>query len=228
MTLRMIVLLMSVVALSHGQSTTRIEPVERENTIAVYAGMGVHQVAVPDLVEYVNTVALSSQRVNDFGIGIGFFGGVQIPVSADWGVAIDHTYLFRSASFTANLGGTYDVLYSVQAPTLIVQRIVSGKGYFLKAGAGVGYRSALVTQKVSTFGITTEYRASGVGFEVQGDGQTAFGTDLFGYIGLTAGWSTLGTLKDGNGTALSAGGTSSPVRGGYYHGGLRFGLIQYF
>lgn len=228
MTARTIALLMAVAGSLLAQTGPRAVPVERENSIAVYAGMGVHQVAVPDLVEYVNTIALPTQRVNDLAVGIGFFGGVQIPVSDGWGIAVDHTYLFRSATFTANLGGTYDVLYSVQAPTLLVQRVLNGKGYFLKAGAGIGYRSAVVTQKVSTFGITTEYRGTGFGLELQGEGQTAFGADLFAYIGVTTGWSSLGTLKDGNGTALTAGARAPDVRGDYYHGGLRFGLIQYF
>ena len=221
-----ILLLIVSVTFSQQKEDRRIA-VERENTVSFFGGMGIHVVRAADIVEYINAVTSFSQRVDDYGTAVGFFGGFDIPISEDWGIAVEHQYLFKSYSVPGNLGGTYDIYYSVQAPSVLLQTVMKGKGYFLKFSGGGGYHFGSVSQKVSTFGITTEYSAEGIG--VLGDvvAQTAFGEDLYGYIGGTAALDLLGELKDRNGVPLAMPRTGKNVSLHLFHAGIRFGIVHY-
>ena len=209
------------------QDNSLSAPKVRDNSFAFFGGMGVHVVSAPDIVEYINTVTIFSQRVDDFGTAVDFFGGVEFPIANDWGVKLEHAYLFKSYSVPGKLGGIYDLYYSTQSPTITIQKIISGKGFFFKIGAGGGYHFGYASQKVSTFGIVTEYVSSGIGVKADVVGQTAFDDNFFGYIGGSLGWEFLGELKDSKGLNLFAPNSTSPVSLRYFHAGIRFGIIQY-
>lgn len=209
-------------------SQTKSIAVERKNTVAVFGGMGVHMVSAPDIVEYINSVSTYAQRVNDFGAAVDFFGGIEIPLDDEWGVKLEHSYLFKSYTFDGNLSGTYELFYATQSPSIIIQKIIVGKGYFVKCGAGGGYHFGKMTQKVSTFGTTSEYSANGIGLKGEIVGQTAFGDDLFGYIGGSLGYELMSDLKDSDKKNLTAPGSSKGVTLSYFHAGIRFGLNYYF
>lgn len=203
-------------------------PAERKNSIAIFGGMGVHLVSAPDVVDYINTIAAFSHRVDDFGTAVDFFGGVEFPIDDEWGMKVEHSYLFKSYSVLGNLGGTYDFFYSVHSPSLLIQKIISGRGYFLKLGAGGGYHVGYASQKVSTFGTTTEYSADGIGVKAEIVGQTAFDDHLYGYIGGSLGWEFIGELKDKKDVKLTASNSTKPVSVRYVHAGIRFGINYYF
>lgn len=203
-------------------------PVERKNSFAVFGGMGVHLISAPDVVDYINTIATFSQRVDDFGTVVDFFGGIEFPIDDAWGMKVEHSYLFKSYSVLGNLGGTYDFFYAVHSPSLIIQRIISGRGYFMKLGAGGGYHVVYASQKVSTFGTTKEYSAEGLGVKAEMVGQTAFDDNLYAYIGGSLGWEFIGELKDKNCVQLTAPNSTKSVTLQYFHAGIRFGINYYF
>jgi hypothetical protein len=207
---------------------TKSIAVERKNSVAVFGGMGVHMVSASDVVEYINSVSTFDQRVNDFGAAVDFFGGVEFPFDDEWGVKLEHSYLFKSYTFPGNLGGTYEIFYSTQSPSVILQKIIAGKGYFIKFGAGGGYHFGMLTQKISTFGTITEYSAHGVGFKAEVVGQTAFGENVYGYIGGSLGLEFLGDLNDSSNKPLTLPNSSTPVSLSYFHAGIRFGVNYYF
>ena len=215
------------ITIGFSQSNKLITVKERENTFAVFGGIGVHLVAAPKIVDYINSTTTFSQRVDDFGTVIDFFGGAEFPIDKEWGIKAEHSYIFKSYSFPGNLGGTYDFYYAVQAPSVLIQKIVSGPGYFFKIGAGGGYHFGFASQTVSTFGITTEYSCGGLGLNAEAVGQTAFDENFFGYIGASLGWEFLGDLKDKNGKYLSAPNSAERVSLQYFHAGIRFGVVQY-
>jgi len=220
-----VILVFVTVGLSQNNSLT--SPKERENSFAFFGGMGVHVVSAPDFVEYINTVTTFSQRVDDFGTAVDFFGGAEFPMDKEWGLKLEHAYLFKSYSVPGKLGGIYDLYYSTQSPSVIIQKVISGKGYFFKIGAGGGYHFGYASQKVSTFGIVTEYTSTGFGLKAEAVGQTAFDDNFFGYIGGSFGWELFGELKDNKGVNLFAPNSTSPVTLRYFHAGVRFGVIQY-
>ncbi len=221
-------LLLLFVTLGFSQTHMKTTLSERENSLAFFGGMGVHMVSAPDIVGYINTITPSSQRVDDFGAAVNFFGGAEFPFNKEWGIKIEHSYLFKSYTVPGNLGGTYDLYYSVQAPSLMIQKVITGKGYYVKLGAGGGYHFGYASQKVSTFGITTEYSSSGLGLKADVVGQTAFDENFFGYIGGSLGWEFLGDLKDSQGKYLSAAGSAEKASLQYFYAGLQFGVVQYF
>ncbi|MFZ4620428.1 MAG: hypothetical protein ACOYNS_07710 [Bacteroidota bacterium] len=227
--MRSIVLLFMTVTIGLSQQREpRQIASERENTPSIFGGMGVHVVSAADIVGYINATTTQSQRVDDFGTAVDFFGGIDIPVGSDWGIAIEHSYLFKTYTVPGNLGGVYDLYYSIQAPSILLQKVMKGKGYFVKFSGGGGYHFGSMTQKVSTFGVTTEYTARGIGIVFDAVAQTAFGEDLYGYIGGTTGSGFLGTLKEGNGNSLKMPRTGAEVSLNYFHAGIRFGIVQYF
>lgn len=207
---------------------TKSIAVERKNTFAVFGGMGVHMVSAPDVVNYINSVSTFAQRVDDFGVAVDFFGGVEFPIDGEWGLKLKHSYLFKSYTFPGNLSGTYEIFYANQSPSIILQKIIIGKGYFLKFGAGGGYHFGTLTQKVSTFGTTTEYSSNGVGLKTEIVGQTAFDDNVYGYISGSLGWEFMSDLKESNGKKLTLPNSAKIVSLNYFHAGLRFGMNYYF
>lgn len=197
--------------------------VQRENSFSVVAGMGVNLVNAPEIVEYVNSTAAYGHTVDDFATAVEFFGGVEFPVSEEWGIKIEHTYLFNSYNFLMTTGATQELFYSVQAPSLLVQKVISGEGYFVKIAAGGGYHFSMASQKFSTFGTSADFSSTGFGMKADITGQTAFDQNFYGYIGGHLGWEFQGTLTQ-SGNALSSFGTKQ-IR--YFFAGLRFGVTYY-
>lgn len=197
--------------------------VQRENTFAVVAGMGVNLVNAPEVVEYINSNAAYGQTVDDFATGVDFFGGVEFPLSGEWGLKIEHTYLFKSYNFLSRSGATHEFFYAVHAPSVIIQRVIGGKGYFVKMGAGGGYHVGIGTETISTFGTSTEYTASGAGVKAEIVGQTAFDENFYGYIGGQLGWEWLGEFSERETTVSLV--RTKELR--YFFAGLRFGVTYY-
>jgi hypothetical protein len=200
---------------------TKSIAIERKNTLSVFGGMGVHMVYAPDIVGYINSVSTYDQRVNDFGTAVDFFGGVEFPIDNEWGVKLEHSYLFKSYTVPGNLSGTYEIFYANQSPSIIIQKIIVGKGYFVKFGAGGGYHFGTLTQKVSTFGTTTKYSTNIIGVKIEIVGQTAFDDNVYGYIG-----GTLGLERDINKFTMPN--SSKQLSLSYFHAGIRFGMNYYF
>ena len=201
-----------------------------ENSFAVVGGMGINLVRSSQIVDYINSVALYSQRVNDWGTAVDFFGGVEFPVSNGWGIKLEESYLFQSYSFIDNSGAsaTFDFFYSVNAPSVIIQKVITGKGYFVKLGAGGGYRIGNVTQKISTFGLQNDYVTTGGGIKVEIVGQTAFDDHFYGYIGGQMGEEILGKLAISKQQYLDPAGRSpQSISLRYFYAGLRFGVIYF-
>ncbi len=212
--------------ISPAQQQPPIQFVERENGIAISAGMGVNLVAASALTDYVNRIAVSTQRVDDFISAVEFFGGVEFPLNDKWGIKIVHSYLFRSYNLSTNTAGNYLLNYNVHAPLLLLQRVYSGKGYFLKLNGGAGYHFASGNEQFSAIGTDKKFSARGVGIRFEANGQTAFDEYLFGCISGGIGYEFLGALRDENNNELRYLDERPTLN--YFFIGLQFGLIYYF
>lgn len=207
--------------------TAQQQFIQRQNDAAAFGGMGIALVSAPDVVEYINATSIPSQRVDDFGPAVDFFGGIEFPVSDEWGIKIEYSYLFKSYSFIGTNGAMHDLFYDVHSPDVLLQRVFAGKGYFIKAGAGGGYHFGSVSQKISTFGVETRYTADGIGIKGEIVGQTAFDDNVFGYIGGELGWEFLGKVRDRNGIILTNTVRRQDASLNYFFAGLRFGVIYF-
>ncbi|MBI2429190.1 MAG: hypothetical protein HYV29_10435 [Ignavibacteriales bacterium] len=219
--MRLMCLVVAAVSLAFSQQQPVF--VQRENSIAIVAGMGVDLVNAPEIVEYVNSTAAYGQTVDDFATAVDFFGGVEFPVGKEWGIKVEHMYLFKSYNFLSRSGATHDFFYAVHAPSLLIQKVVGGEGYFVKMGAGGGYHFGRATETISTFGTSRDYTASGVGLKAEIVGQTAFDENFFGYIGGQLGWEWLGKFLGTDATISLV--KTKELR--YFYAGLRFGVTYY-
>ncbi|MCK9409013.1 MAG: hypothetical protein WCX28_10580 [Bacteriovoracaceae bacterium] len=224
MTISRFFLFILMVVYAHAKEPTFVQ---RANSVAVFGGMGIQIVTAPDVVQYINSIALYSQRINDFGTSIDFFGGCEFPISDSWGIKLEHAYIFKSYSVPGKSGGTIDFFYAKHSPTMIIQHVITGYGYFVKLGAGGSYHLGNAEQKVSTFGVVTTYSTDGIGLKAEAVGQTAFDEHLFGYIGGTFGWDFTGDLTEKNGRKLVLPNSTTPVSLSSLSAGLRFGIIYY-
>ena len=196
----------------------------RENTFSIYGGMGISIADAPGLVKYLNTLE-NPTVLNNFATDVEFFGGAEFPLSFEWGGALEYAYLFKSYSLSVGDAGTYTVFYSLHMPTAMVHYVVTGEGYFLKFGGGIGYHTGSLEQK-DPYGSDITYSAHGIGLKGQAVGQTAFDEHLYGYIGGDMRWELLGKLKSDNGTVLQNQGRVASLS--MFVVGLNFGVVYYF
>ena len=201
--------------------------VERPNSFAVSAGMGIDAAIAPGFTDYLNTIS-PSQRLPSVATDVEFFGATEFPVSDHWGIKIEYTYLFKSYSLISPFdGAAYNVFYDIQAPSALAQYVIPGKGYFVKFACGGGYHFGSVSQRVSTYGTNSSYTANGIGTKLEVAGQTAFDENLYGYIGGSLHWELLGAVKDAHGNELSYNNGPAATLS-IFTVGLAFGLMYYF
>ena len=141
------------------------------------------------------------------------------------GGALEYAYLFKSYTVSVGDVGTYTAFYSMHMPTAMVHYVVTGEGYFLKFGGGIGYHTGSLEQK-DPYGNDITYSAHGVGVKAQAVGQTAFDDHLYGYIGGDMRWELMGKLKNDNGSVLQNHGQVASLS--MFVVGLSFGVIYYF
>ncbi len=210
---------------SHAQAVENESGLKlRENTFSIYGGMGISIADAPGLVHYLNMLDYPTV-LSDFATDVEFFGGVEFPLSFEWGGALEYSYLFKSYTLPTGDAGTYSVFYSMHMPTVMAHYVVTGEGYFLKFGGGFGYHTGSLEQK-DPYGNDITYSAHGIGLKAQAVGETAFDEHLYGYIGGDMRWEIMGKLKSDNGTVLQNQGQVASLS--MFVVGLNFGVIYYF
>lgn len=192
----------------------------------VGAGMGVDYLKRTDVVNYVNATPGALERLRDFKAGAEFFGFVTVPLSASWALKVDYTYMLSSYNIEAS-GGTAQFTVTTHAPSILVQYILMEEGlYNFKIGAGGGPRYGTFEEKYVYLDDT--FTASGPGFLVELEGNTALGEDLFVHLAAGARWEAPGDMKDANGRSPGVAGSGSPVTLNGFGVMFRLGLTYYF
>lgn len=197
--------------------------------MAISAGMGVDYFSAPDVVDYINSLLAQSpvrvQRIPEFKSAVQFFGALVYPLSPDWVLKAEYLYLL--ASYNPGIPGfSTDFTLTAQMPSLILQYVLwDERLYSIKAGAGLGYHFATLTEKF----LIVDDRLAGKGLGVVADieANTAFGDHLFAYLGGDMRWEAIGTMK----STLSGSQTSRPISlptGNAFGIGARLGLSYYF
>ena len=195
-----LVLLLAVICCTEGSASPGV-PDSPDSLLSVRpelsAGMGVEYLSAPDVVDYVN--GLSGQfgattRIPDFKAGVGFFGALDYPLSADWILKAEYVYLLVSYNPNIPYGSTEFTL-NIQMPTLIIQRVLwDERLYNVKAGFGLGYHFASLTTKYAF--VDDHLTGSGPGADLELEANTAFGDHLYAYLGADARFEFIGRLKN--------------------------------
>jgi len=157
-------------------------------------GMGVSYVNATDIVNRINGLAGATERLSDFKASVEFFGAATVPISAEWLLKIEYSYLLGSYNLTT-LYGPAEFSFSAHMPTLIGQYVLMEGGvHNVKVGVGAGYHFGSYSEKYSF--VDSRLTGNGLGTVIDLEANTAFGEDFFGYIGGDIRWDFIGTLSD--------------------------------
>ena len=186
--------------------------------------MGVSWVSMADIADLANRASTGGERVSEFTSAVIFSGLVSVPLSADWAVALDYGYMV--ASYTSpGYAGENDFTAKVHLPTLVLQyALLREKTYAIRAGAGAGYWFGTLGQTLERQ--ENSFNASGAGFLLNLEAQTAFSDDFYGSIAGEARWGGLGELTNENGQRPSV--LGEPATLSFFGVGVRFGFAYHF
>lgn len=202
------------------------EPPPRLPRIGISGGMGVSYVNAQDIVDRVNGSGVLYERVPDFKAAAKFFCACTVPLSADWLLKFEYAYLVGSYTPGSSFGPT-EFFFNSHMPTIIGQYVLFEEDvYNVRIGAGAGYHFGSYSEK--WFNVNGRFTASGIGALIDFEANTAFGENLFGYLGGDINWEFIGDLRDGNGQP-PAGGLSGPEASlNFFSIGARLGFTYYF
>ncbi|MFQ5797834.1 MAG: hypothetical protein ACE5H0_03960 [Bacteroidota bacterium] len=193
----------------------------------VGGGMGVSTVSAGDVVDYINTLATPTERIDEFGTAVEFFISPEFQLNASWGLKAEYSYLLKSYIIPAEgATGTYDFTYDVHMPTLVLQYLIIREGYLFKFGAGVGYHFGSFSVGFPPSEIVSA--AQGFGGKLEAAGHTSLGGNLYGIIAGDIRLDFVGDLESKNGQKLGSVVSQDNVSLHFFSLGIKFGLSYYF
>ncbi len=188
----------------------------------VSAGMGVCYISAPDLVDLVNATPGAVERLSQFKAAVDFFGIVSVPITPDWVLKLEYSYVLSSYNIETQYGTVQNTVV-MHMPTLIAQYLLVDRGiYNVKIGAGAGYHIGVLEEQF----ISENFSAGGLGFVLDLEANTAFGEHVYVYLGGDLRWDLIGDLKTSTGN--SPGGTTFQPTLHLFGAGARLGFTYYF
>jgi len=192
---------------------------------AFSGGMGVTYRSAADVVAVVNSTQGALERVPQFSAGVEFFAAACFPLTDSWLLKLEYAYQIASLNIITSLE-TAQFTINQHCPSLILQYVLANQGVFnVKAGAGAGYHFGRLSEKFLY--IDNTFTAQGPAFLAEVEGNTAFGEHLFACLGVSAGWSLVGTLKDASGRSPGVTPTGEPATLNSVGVGARLGFTYY-
>ena len=187
---------------SGGQLLAQEEGLKR--SAGVSAGMGVSYVDAPNVVDYLNRFVGTGERVSDFTSAVEFFAAPETWLSSDVILRLEYAYLLKSYSLSSS-NGMYRFDYSVHMPTVVLDYLLEGDGFYVKVGGGIGYHFGKFSYLFPNSNTEARFAGNGVGVKLELMGNTAFGESLYGLIGGDLRLDFIGALTDSAGKLCLAG-----------------------
>lgn len=190
--------------------------------VQITAGLGVSAHSDPSIVDYINQLAAISpdQQLSHFASASEFFITPELQITDDWSLALEYSYMVKSYSVS---GFTqWDFSYTTQMPTLIAHYLLSGEGYLLKFGGGVGYAFGNMSEQLVSTGTSESRSASGPSIKVEAVGNTEFDEHFWGSIGVDLRGVFAGSLKNSTISVVPA------PKLNFFSAGIKFGVTYQF
>ncbi len=195
--------------------------------IGLGGGMVVCTIDAKNLTDYMNSYSASSQTITSWNIAGEFWVAPEFHLSADISLKIEYAYLLNSHKIDDPYStGQLDFSYGVHMPSVIVQYMYIGRGYFLKFGGGVGYYFAVLDQKFPSYLGSSRSSASGIGLKLDASGQTPLSENVFLILGTGMRFSFIGKFHGGIFDVPP--GSSRSVSMNFISLGVTLGFIYYF
>jgi len=195
----------------------------------VSAGMGLTYISASDIVAYINS--LTTQQTKELTAAGEFFIAPEIQFSNSFALKLEYSYLMKPYNIDVSNAGTYHLSYILHMPSVILDYLIVGDGYFFKFGGGMGYHFGIFTQRFPNSNTDATYSASGVGFKLEAVGNTTLGGSLYALIGVALRGDFIGQLQDKDGNYIiirKPYSSDENARLGFLSFGIKFGLTYYF
>lgn len=190
------------------------------------AGMGVNAHSAPSVSDYVNLAAQPGwgERFEEFSSSMEFFIVPEIRILEDWSLGFEYSVMTKSHRVTQSAGiGDSEFSYTIQLPSVLASYVVSGNGYLLKFGGGVGYAAGDFSQRLFGSAQSSDFQSKGLTAKVGVAGNTKFDEHFYGSIGADLRWIAGGVFKSRSGAETRVGGTRATMS--FFNIGLKFGVM---
>lgn len=145
--------------------------------------MGIYFLSIPSMQDYVNqNFAPPDDQLSSFVSSVMFAGEGGLFVSKNFEASVELAYQIYSYTINSD-AGKYELVYNNIMPSLIGYYVLSGDGYNIKFGGGVGVRFATVDQSLPATGSTVTYNSIGYGFIGRVEGNTQLSGNVYADIG---------------------------------------------
>ena len=152
----------------------------------ISAGMGIDLISQSSLKDYVN-INFSSPKneISTFETSADFFTEIDYNLKPNFDIGVEYSLLIYSYTNFVFLS-SYDISYVSHKPSVLAYYVISGEGYKLKFGGGLGLRYVSLTEQLPTSTQKKNYSANGFGAVLKVMGITTLGKNLFAYMGVDA------------------------------------------
>jgi len=211
-------------ATAQGLSSAKQDaPGQPEPRIGLSGGMGVSYVNATDLVDWINGRGITTERESGFTAAAEFYGAFTYPVSHDWVLKLEYSYMIASYNVPTIYPGS-EFSFNVHMPTIIGQYVLIDKGiYNVKGGVGVGYHLGSYQERYGTVDAT--FTGSGPAIKLDLEANTAFGESFYAYIGGDIRFDFVGSLIDDQ---SQHGMPAVPPTLNFFSAGVKLGFTFYF
>lgn len=180
-------------------------------------GMGLSYFNAPDLVNYIET-NFSNVEIPSFSSSADFFIQFNYNISTMYQLSIEYDYNIYSYNSDFSVG-FYDFEINQHKPSLIGYYLINGEGYKFKFGGGLGLRIAQAQEKIGSYGSSSIYKITGMGFLGKAQGDTKIGSNFYALIAGEIIYDLTGEI-----TTV----TNSKIDLSSFGIGIKLGVIYYF
>lgn len=143
--------------------------------------MGLDFKSTPSYRDYINSnFSIYGKKLSSFSSAINFISEIGYCFSNKLQLGIEFSYLIDSYNVQIGNGGIYEISYTFLRPSLNAYYVISGLGYKIKFGGGIGPR--LISLKEENI-IEKDYTSKGYGILLKIEGNTLLGNNLYALIG---------------------------------------------
>lgn len=176
--------------------------------IDITGGMGINMVYSSSFTDYVNNNFAQADQLPSFKSTGEFFIEADYNLKQNFQIGMEYSLSLFSYN-TPLLGASYEISYSHHKPSLLAYYVISGEGYKIKFGGGLGYRYVSLDERIIG---TTNYSTSGFGLLLRIQGHTLLSGNLYANIGGDLRNDFLGEIQNPNGQKYNLNSLSAGVR----------------
>jgi hypothetical protein len=189
------------------------------------AGLGIEYFQIPSLSQYMNYTLPGGITPGVYTTAGQFILGAKYFLSNFWAAGLEYGYITKSNS------GTYaQINFAYSLPSITLERVMPGDGYYVTFGGCVGYHFASVQKTDLLYSGQTTYTAKGIGIKISAGIDTKLSENFYARLNADARAEFLGNFKSSDGTEMTYTSSSGLQQvNGYLSGvGVSFQLVYYF